>query len=52
MGYKICPYCGAALDPEEKCDCQKEASSGEAELKVKEPANITNPPNSIKRGEE
>lgn len=19
--YRICPYCGAALDPGEKCDC-------------------------------
>ena len=25
--YKICPYCGAALDPGEKCDCgQKETA--------------------------
>ena len=23
MGYKTCPYCGANLDPEETCDCQK-----------------------------
>jgi hypothetical protein len=22
--YHICPECGAALDPEEKCDCQLE----------------------------
>lgn len=22
--YKICPHCGAALDPCEKCDCMKE----------------------------
>lgn len=21
--YKICPYCGAALDPGEKCDCME-----------------------------
>lgn len=24
MGYKICPYCGAHLDPGEPCDCQDE----------------------------
>ena len=22
--YKLCSYCGAALDPGEKCDCQTE----------------------------
>lgn len=24
MGERICPYCGAHLDPEERCDCQEE----------------------------
>lgn len=24
MGTNICPYCGAHLDPDEKCDCRKE----------------------------
>ncbi|MBD5461484.1 MAG: hypothetical protein HDR24_00255 [Lachnospiraceae bacterium] len=24
MGAKICPYCGAYLDPDEKCDCRDE----------------------------
>lgn len=24
MGYKTCPYCGASLDPGEKCDCREE----------------------------
>ena len=23
--YKICPDCGASLDPGEKCDCREEA---------------------------
>lgn len=23
--YRICPRCGAALDPGEKCDCEREA---------------------------
>ena len=22
MVYRTCPYCGASLDPEEKCDCR------------------------------
>lgn len=21
--YRVCPYCGARLDPGEKCDCRK-----------------------------
>lgn len=25
MKYKVCPYCGANLDPGEKCTCQEEA---------------------------
>jgi len=24
MQYNICPYCGANLDPGERCDCQDE----------------------------
>lgn len=24
MTYKTCPYCGANLDPDEKCDCRNE----------------------------
>lgn len=27
--YKACPFCGANLDPGEKCDCQK--ASGESD---------------------
>lgn len=27
MSYRICPYCGAALDPGEVCDCKSEAES-------------------------
>lgn len=26
MYYKSCPYCGANLDPNEKCDCQESIS--------------------------
>ena len=25
--YRICPCCGAALDPGERCDCTRESSS-------------------------
>lgn len=24
--YRICPYCGAHLDPNERCDCKEEAA--------------------------
>lgn len=24
MGERICPYCGAHLDPDERCDCRDE----------------------------
>lgn len=27
--YDICPHCGAFLDIDEKCDCQKEKVSSE-----------------------
>ena len=27
MSYRICPYCGAALDPGEICDCKRETES-------------------------
>lgn len=28
--YDICPHCGAYLDPDEKCDCQKEKAPPKA----------------------
>lgn len=28
--YKICPHCGAHLDPGEKCDCVRSADFGGA----------------------
>lgn len=28
--YKTCPDCGANLDPDEHCDCHKEAQMPEA----------------------
>lgn len=27
--YRICPDCGAALDPDERCDCQDEKERGQ-----------------------
>ncbi len=29
MGYKICPYCGAHLDPDERCDCRDEVATSQ-----------------------
>lgn len=31
MGYKVCPYCGANLDPDEKCDCQDTIATSQHE---------------------
>lgn len=34
MQYNICPYCGANLDPGERCDCQDdEEDAKERKLK-------------------
>ena len=27
MKYRICPSCGANLDPQEKCECEEQKSS-------------------------
>lgn len=29
--YRTCPYCGANLDPGERCDCQDEEQRDERE---------------------
>lgn len=29
--YRVCPDCGAHLDPEERCDCQDEEKEEERE---------------------
>ena len=31
MRYKMCPYCGAALDPGETCDCRDEIAMSQQE---------------------
>lgn len=28
MQYKVCPLCGAHLDPQERCDCEEERTAG------------------------
>ena len=28
--YRVCPLCGAALDPGERCDCQNEKAAASA----------------------
>lgn len=27
--FKVCPYCGAKLDPNEKCDCKENVNMAE-----------------------
>lgn len=39
--YKICPYCGAALDPGEKCDCRKEKAARPAGTETNGKANTS-----------
>ena len=34
MFYKICPACGARLDPSERCDCEREGRKGMDEYTV------------------
>ena len=34
--YKICPNCGAALDPGEKCDCEIKSSAEAQGLKIEQ----------------
>ena len=34
MIYKICPVCGARLDPGERCDCEREGRKGMDEYTV------------------
>lgn len=34
MFYKICPVCGARLDPGERCDCELEGRRGMDEYTV------------------
>ncbi len=34
MYYHTCPYCGANLDPEEKCDCSREENKNDDQSDV------------------
>ena len=34
MFYKICPVCGARLDPSERCDCDRDGRRGMDEYTV------------------
>lgn len=40
MSYRICPYCGANLDPGERCDCKNEAESQTLGKKRKKAAPV------------
>lgn len=37
MLYKECPYCGAHLDPGERCDCSGTNEQGGVEYRVRHP---------------
>lgn len=42
MMYRVCPHCGANLDPNEKCDCQeKKASTVTPQERVKQAVYAT-----------
>lgn len=41
--YKICPYCGAALDPGERCDCKKEKAARPAGTETNGTNGLTKP---------
>lgn len=34
--YDTCPYCGANLDPGEKCDCRKENGDGVENIRTRQ----------------
>lgn len=31
MYFRVCPHCGCALDPSERCDCEQERRNEEEE---------------------
>lgn len=32
--YRVCPFCGAHLDPDEKCDCRRGEFDGNRNFRV------------------
>lgn len=39
MYFRVCPHCGCALDPSERCDCQQERRSKQEEEMSKNGGN-------------
>lgn len=39
--YKVCPHCGANLDPGEVCDCKEEREDGEGKYDLRTTRNIS-----------
>ena len=35
MYFRVCPHCGCALDPSERCDCQQERRSKDVRMRDK-----------------
>lgn len=40
--YRICPDCGAALDPGERCDCEKNSAPDAANIRDGKSGETTN----------
>lgn len=36
MYFRVCPYCGCAIDPSESCDCQQERRRDKIQARMRE----------------
>ena len=48
--YRTCPYCGAALDPGERCDCSRPAQKAAHYRREKSAKPSSTPPAAYRRG--
>lgn len=40
MYFRVCPHCGCALDPSERCDCQQERRSKQEQEEIEGKWNV------------